>query len=90
MKGIHDVGDFGISMVIKDRDDVEANIKANFVLVIIGSSCSINMGTFMSVDCHFWSAISVILTSFYLNKHNVLSIYGNDVNLLAIGAPVTF
>ena len=90
MESIHDVIDFGISMVVKDRNDIEANIKANFVLVIIGTSCGINMGTFMSVDSHFGCAKFVFLSSFHLHKNNVFSINGDDVNLLTIGSPVTF
>ena len=48
------------------------------------------MRTFLSIDSHLWRAVFIILTSFYLNKNNILAINGNNINLFTIGTPITF
>ena len=46
------------------------------------------MGSFLTIDSHFRSAIFIILTSLNLHKNNIFSIYGDNINFPAIGTPV--
>ena len=48
------------------------------------------MSSFLAIDGHFRSTIIIILSGFYLNKHDIFSIYGDNINFLAIGAPIPF
>ncbi len=48
------------------------------------------MGAFITVNRQFRLAVISILSSFHLNKNNIIAINRNDINLLTIRPPISF
>ena len=47
------------------------------------------MSTLFTIDSHLRITIFIIITSFYLNKNNILTINSNNINFFTISTPIT-